>query len=153
MAGSRELCSLQPCSCSQLTRDLVLFEVTDFAPIWNSRPSRLSATISKVRAPEALARGLSWAGEWMSIPQEALPILHCILTSEVNPNFTLACNYFQIFIFLQRKITCYECISLFIKRKVTFILYSDFLSVALIKANDNLAHFIDIKTPSLTPPK
>lgn len=53
----------------------------------------------------------------------------------------------------KKKITCYECISLFIKRKVTFILYSDFSSVALIKANDNLAHFIDIKSPSLTPPK
>jgi len=59
---------------------------------------------SQTSVPEALARGLSWAGEWMPIPQRALPILHCILTSKVNSNFTLACNYLQIFIFLQKKL-------------------------------------------------
>lgn len=45
------------------------------------------------------------------------------------------------------------CIFLFIKRKDNFIPFSDFSGMALIKANDNLTHFIDMGSPLLTPSK
>jgi len=61
-------------------------------------------------------------------------------------------SYSCIFIF-QQKFIFYCCIYLLIKRKDNFNPYSDFSSMGLIKANGNLAYFIDMESPLLTPPK